>query len=157
MPVADFKNDPADKFCGGCGRPLDDAPAAVEQQGHALPERRPVAVLIADLANFTRLSAGRDPEDTQRLLARYFEAVDPIVLQHGGTIDKHIGDAMMALFGAPIAHGDDALRAARAAIAIHRMAELSRESGEPSARISASRSAKCWLDISAAPATRPIP
>jgi class 3 adenylate cyclase len=54
-------------------------------------------VLIADLANFTRLSAGRDPEDTQRMLARYFEAIDPIVLQHGGTIDKHMGDAMMAL------------------------------------------------------------
>lgn len=126
-----FKNDPADKFCGGCGRSLDDAPATVEQPGHALPERRPVAVLIADLANFTRLSTGRDPEDTQRLLARYFEAVDPIVLQHGGTIDKHIGDAMMALFGAPTAHGDDALRAARAAIAIHRrMEELSRETSE---------------------------
>ncbi|MEZ5834045.1 MAG: adenylate/guanylate cyclase domain-containing protein [Dongiaceae bacterium] len=94
-------------------------------------ERRPVAVLIADLANFTRLSTGRDPEDTQRLLARYFEAVDPIVLQHGGTIDKHMGDAMMALFGAPTAHGDDALRAARAAIAIHRrMAELSSETGD---------------------------
>ena len=96
-----------------------------------MPQRRPVAVLIADLAGFTRLSAGRDPEDTQRLLARYFEAVDPIVLQHGGTIDKHIGDAMMALFGAPTAHGDDALRAARAAVAIHqRMSALSEETGE---------------------------
>lgn len=125
-----FKNAPSDRFCGGCGRPRSDAPASGEPI-HALPERRPVAVLIADLANFTRLSAGRDPEDTQRLLSRYFEAVDPIVLRHGGTIDKHMGDAMMALFGAPIAHGDDALRAARAAIAIHRrMAELSRESGE---------------------------
>jgi len=90
-----------------------------------------VAVLIADLANYTRLSTGRDPEDTQRLLARYFQAIDPIVLQHGGTIDKHMGDAMMALFGAPTAHGDDALRAARASIAIHqRLAELSRELGE---------------------------
>jgi len=125
-----FKNDLSDKFCGGCGRSLSDAPSAGEA-AHALPERRPVAVLIADLANFTRLSAGRDPEDTQRLLARYFEAIDPIVLQHGGTIDKHIGDAMMALFGAPVAHGDDALRAARAAIAIHhRLDELSRERGE---------------------------
>lgn len=125
-----FKNDLADRFCGGCGRALSDAPAASDSS-HALPERRPVAVLIADLANFTRLSAGRDPEDTQRLLARYFEAIDPIVLQHGGTIDKHMGDALMALFGAPVAHGDDALRAARAAIAIHRrLNELSRESGE---------------------------
>jgi class 3 adenylate cyclase len=94
-------------------------------------ERRPVAVLIADLANFTRLSSGRDPEQTHRLLARYFEAVDPIVLQHGGTIDKHMGDAVMALFGAPTAHGDDALRAARAAVAIHRrLAELARDTGE---------------------------
>ena len=125
-----FKNSLSDRFCGGCGRSLTEAPAASEP-AHALPERRPVAVLIADLANFTRLSAGRDPEDTQRLLARYFEAIDPIALQHGGTIDKHMGDAMMALFGAPVAHGDDALRAARAAIAIHRrLDELSRESGE---------------------------
>jgi len=89
-----FKNDLSDKFCGGCGRPLTETPAS--EPSRALPERRPVAVLIADLANFTRLSAGRDPEDTQRLLARYFEAIDPIVLQHGGTIDKHMGDAMMA-------------------------------------------------------------
>ncbi|HSE75402.1 MAG TPA: adenylate/guanylate cyclase domain-containing protein, partial [Dongiaceae bacterium] len=134
-----FKNALSDRFCGGCGEPLPAAgpppePASPSQHPlaqHAMPQRRPVAVLIADLAGFTRLSAGRDPEDTQRLLARYFEAVDPIVLQHGGTIDKHIGDAMMALFGAPTAHGDDALRAARAAIAIHRrMAELSDETGE---------------------------
>jgi class 3 adenylate cyclase len=127
-----FKNEPVDRFCGGCGRPLtDDARPAEAAAAAPVAERRPVAVLIADLAGFTRLSAGRDPEDTQRLLARYFEAVDPIVLQHGGTIDKHMGDAMMALFGAPIAHGDDALRAARAAIAIHRrLGDLSRESGE---------------------------
>ena len=129
-----FKNALADRFCGGCGKPLVPESSTSEpatQPARAAPERRPVAVLIADLANFTRLSAGRDPEDTQRLLARYFDAVDPIVLQHGGTIDKHIGDAIMALFGAPTAHGDDALRAARAAIAIHRrMSELSRETGE---------------------------
>jgi class 3 adenylate cyclase len=128
-----FKNEPVDRFCGGCGQALGDAPpaAARAQPARSLAERRPVAVLIADLANFTRLSAGRDPEDTQRLLARYFAAIDPIVLQHGGTIDKHMGDALMALFGAPTAHGDDALRAARAAIAIHRrMEELSEETGE---------------------------
>jgi class 3 adenylate cyclase len=128
-----FMNALPDRFCGGCGQKLGEEarqpPAS--QTPRAPAERRPVAVLIADLVGFTRLSSGRDPEDTQRLLARYFEAVDPIVLQHGGTIDKHIGDAMMALFGAPTAHGDDALRAARAAIAIHRrMAELTRETGE---------------------------
>lgn len=125
-----FKNALSDRFCGGCGQALTEA-GPVAPPIHASPQRRPVAVLIADLANFTRLSAGRDPEDTQRLLARYFEAVDPIVLQHGGTIDKHIGDAMMALFGAPTAHGDDAFRAAQAARAIHRrMSALTRETGE---------------------------
>ena len=132
-PSCGFKNLASDKFCGGCGQGMGDAastPEPAAQSPASQAERRPVAVLIADLANFTRLSTGRDPEDTQRLLARYFEAVDPIVLQHGGTIDKHMGDAMMALFGAPTAHGDDALRAARAAIAIHRrMAELSHETG----------------------------
>ncbi len=126
-----FKNAASDRFCGGCGRPLADSPPPAGQPTQPTAERRPVAVLIADLANFTQLSSGRDPEQTQRLLARYFEAVDPIVLQHGGTIDKHMGDAVMALFGAPTAHGDDALRAARAAVAIHRrLAELSRETGE---------------------------
>lgn len=125
-----FQNTPSDRFCGGCGQPLLEPPSPA-QAAQPVAERRPVAVLIADLANFTRLSSGRDPEQTHRLLARYFEAVDPIVLQHGGTIDKHMGDAVMALFGAPTAHGDDALRAARAAVAIHRrLAALSRETGE---------------------------
>lgn len=133
-PACGFRNALSDRFCGGCGQSLvqnDRAGEAAAAAPTSTAERRPVAVLIADLANFTRLSTGRDPEDTQRLLARYFDAVDPIVLHHGGTIDKHMGDAIMALFGAPTAHGDDALRAARTAIAIHhRMAELSRELGE---------------------------
>lgn len=135
-PACRFKNAPGDRFCGGCGKALDAAPPAADAapQIRSAPrpadssERRPVAVLYADLAQFTRLTAGRDPEETQRLLARYFDAVDGVVLDHGGAVDKHIGDAVMALFGAPVAHGDDALRAARAAIAIHgQLAALSSE------------------------------
>lgn len=132
-----FANSPADRFCGGCGSPLSPAPAAEAPARPAnirpadTSERRPVAVLYADLAQFTQLTAGRDPEETQRLLGQYFEAVDRVVLDHGGTVDKHIGDAVMALFGAPVAHGDDSLRAAQAAAAIHqRLAALSEESGE---------------------------
>jgi class 3 adenylate cyclase/tetratricopeptide (TPR) repeat protein len=129
-----FANSPGDKFCGGCGKALTaDAPAAkpVIVRPIDTSERRPVAVLYADLAQFTQLTAGRDPEETQRLLAQYFEAVDGVVIDHGGTVDKHIGDAVMALFGAPVAHGDDALRAARAAGVIHqRLAALSEEIGE---------------------------
>lgn len=133
-----FSNAPGDRFCGGCGKALSSDPAAEPPAKPAIvrpadtSERRPVAVLYADLAQFTQLTAGRDPEETQRLLAQYFEAVDRVVLDHGGTVDKHIGDAVMALFGAPVAHGDDALRAAQAAIAIHRqLADLSGKLGEP--------------------------
>lgn len=133
-----FVNAAGDKFCGGCGASLqtdvtpNPAPKAAIPRPADSSERRPVAVLYADLARFTQLTAGRDPEETQRLLAHYFDAVDHVVIDHGGTVDKHIGDAVMALFGAPIAHGDDALRAARAAIAIHeRLQSLSDEIGEP--------------------------
>ncbi|MBL9033658.1 MAG: zinc ribbon domain-containing protein, partial [Rhodospirillaceae bacterium] len=131
-----FVNTAGDRFCGGCGKALEaDAPPPASKAAISRPvdssERRPVAVLYADLARFTQLTAGRDPEETQRLLAQYFEAVDNVVLDHGGTVDKHIGDAVMALFGAPIAHGDDALRAARAAHTIHqRLVLLSAEIGE---------------------------
>jgi class 3 adenylate cyclase/tetratricopeptide (TPR) repeat protein len=82
-------------------------------------ERRQVTVLFADLCGFTALSKTLDPEELHALIGRYTALVDGIVKSYGGTVDKHIGDAVMALFGAPIAHGDDPLRAARAALDIH--------------------------------------
>jgi class 3 adenylate cyclase/tetratricopeptide (TPR) repeat protein len=75
-------------------------------------------VLFADLVGFTTLSEDRDPEDTRELLTRYFEVARRIVEEHGGTIEKFIGDAVMAVWGAPTAHEDDAERAVRAALAI---------------------------------------
>ena len=93
-------------------------------------ERRQVTILFADLCGFTALSQTMDAEDLHAIVSRYAELVDGIVLSYGGSIDKHIGDAVMALFGAPIAHGDDPLRAARAAIDIHAgMTQLGREFG----------------------------
>ena len=93
-------------------------------------ERRQVTVLFADIAGYTRLSAELGAEETHALLNRYFEAVDGIVEDYGGSVDKHMGDNVMAVFGAPIAHDDDPLRAVRAALDIHeRMAELSHEVG----------------------------
>ncbi len=77
-------------------------------------------MLFADLVGFTRMSQELDAEEVHRLLEQYFEAVDEIVERCGGTIDKHIGDSVMAVFGAPVAHGDDGARALRAAIDIHR-------------------------------------
>ena len=70
--------------------------------------------MFVDLSGYTALSATLDPEDMNRLLHRFFEVVDGLVLNFGGTIDKHIGDNVMALFGAPVAHGNDPERAIRA-------------------------------------------
>ena len=94
-------------------------------------ERRQVTILFADLCGFTALSRGLDPEELRDLTGRYTALVDGIVLGYGGTIDKHIGDAVMAVFGAPRAHDTDPLRAARAAMDIH---EALTGLGEPASR-----------------------
>ena len=82
-------------------------------------ERRTVTVMFCDIASFTRMTADRDPEEIHGLLNRYFELVDGIVQAYGGHVDKHIGDAVMAVFGAPVAHTNDPERAVRAALDIH--------------------------------------
>ena len=93
-------------------------------------ERRQVTVLFADLAGFTKISDELGAEATHALLNRYFECVDALVEGYGGSIDKHMGDNVMAVFGAPVAHSDDPERALRAALDIHRtMAELTTEFG----------------------------
>ena len=93
-------------------------------------ERRQVTVLFADLVGFTRLTSALGSEAIHALLNRYFEVVDTIIAAHGGTVDKHIGDNVMAVFGAPIAHDDDPLRAVRAALKIHdRLASIVADGG----------------------------
>jgi class 3 adenylate cyclase/tetratricopeptide (TPR) repeat protein len=137
-----FENAPDDRFCGGCGKPLG-APAATPAAAKAEPapaapkvdmpvgEIRPVTIMFVDICGYTSLSGRLDPEDTHRLLAQFFETVDAVVVRFGGRIDKHIGDSVMALFGAPVAHGNDAERAAMAALAIHEaMPSISAKVGE---------------------------
>ena len=95
-------------------------------------EHRQVTVLFADIAGFTRLTNEMGAENIHSLLNRYFETVDAIVTRYGGSVDKHIGDNVMAVFGAPIAHDDDPLRAIRAAIDIHdRVAPIKDHIGRP--------------------------
>src|SRR5208337_910085 len=114
-----YVNDATDRFCGGCGRLLArEAEAAFDRPAETDGDRRPVAIMFCDLVGYTRLSSKLDPEDVRALLEQFFGVIDAIVERYGGTIDKHIGDAAMALFGAPRAHGDDALRAIRAALEI---------------------------------------
>jgi class 3 adenylate cyclase len=126
LPVAcrecGYANEGGDRYCGGCGHLLAGADVAPRVEGRSeapAGDRRPVTVLFCDLVGFTRLSSQLDPEDVHTLLERFFTLVDAIVDRFGGTIDKHIGDAAMALFGAPVAHGNDAERAVRAALEIH--------------------------------------
>ena len=97
------------KFCLECGAPVAPAPAPREQ-------RKTVTVLFCDVAGSTELGESTDPEALRALLRRYFERMKEIVERHGGTVEKFVGDAVMAVFGVPAVHEDDALRACRAAV-----------------------------------------
>src|SRR5246127_71800 len=98
------------RFCGTCGAPLNAEPRR--------EERKVVTVLFADLVGFTARAERLDPEDVRALLSPYHERLRSELERFGGTVEKFIGDAVMALFGAPVAHEDDPERAVRAALAI---------------------------------------
>jgi class 3 adenylate cyclase len=125
-PTCGFANVAAAKFCSECATPLFSATAAQTQDAGQRPdpatpadptaERRLVTVLFADLVGFTAFSDGRDAEEVRELQARYFRTVEDIIARYGGTIEKFIGDAVMALWGAPHAFEDDAERAVRAGL-----------------------------------------
>ena len=112
-PSCGAANEPGDRFCGECGVPLEGTsrpPAAAEA------ERRLVSVLFGDLVGFTPLSEDRDPEEVRELLSRYFETARRVIDRYGGTVEKFIGDAVMAVWGTPVAREDDAERAVRAGL-----------------------------------------
>ena len=110
--------------CAGCGKEVSGDFAFCPFCGAALPEASPrgretrkvVTVLFCDLTGSTELGERLDPEALRSLLARYFERMAGIVERHGGSVEKFIGDAVMAVFGVPVVHEDDALRAVRAAV-----------------------------------------
>lgn len=156
--ACDFRNDPDDRFCGGCGAALASAapavapPPAAEKPAAKAPvraapkadpppaparedsrhERRQVTILFADISGFTEISKSLDPEDAHALLQDYFGIADRVIESFGGRVDKHIGDAVMALFGAPVAHGDDPMRAVRSALELHSaIAQLKLKDGTP--------------------------
>ena len=101
-------NPPGAGYCQDCGSPLGLGLAARES-------RRTVTVLFCDVAGFTTLAEQLDPEALRRQMNRYFAAAKGIVESHGGTVEKFIGDAVMAVFGLPTIHEDDGVRALRAA------------------------------------------
>ncbi|MFI5225738.1 MAG: AAA family ATPase [Candidatus Limnocylindrales bacterium] len=127
-PNCGAANPPGAKFCGECGTTLTaDAGAATaggtaagatpaQRSAAPIAERRVVSVLFADLVGFTAASEGRDAEETREVLNRYFELARDVIGRYGGTVEKFIGDAVMAVWGAPTAHEDDAERAVRAGL-----------------------------------------
>jgi class 3 adenylate cyclase/tetratricopeptide (TPR) repeat protein len=132
-------NAPDKRFCGDCGAPLEVGAVSVVAAPTAavapVAERRLVSVLFADLVGFTTASEGRDAEDTREVLTRYFDTSRQIVERYGGTVEKFIGDAVMAVWGAPVAQEDDAERAVRAALdLISGVSVLGQEVGAPGLR-----------------------
>jgi adenylate cyclase len=116
--------------------------AEIAQQESATPlggDRRPVTVLFSDVRGFTAMAESMDPDAIARLLSEYFSEMVEVIFEHGGTLDKFIGDAIMALWGAPIAHPGDPDRAIHAAVAMQQaIAELNRRwasQGRPEIRV----------------------
>src|SRR6266568_3581026 len=142
-PSCGFVNEGSEKFCGGCGAPLagprDTPPPKFASPENYTPkhlaeriltskaalegERKQVTVLFVDVSGFTALSARLDPEDVHALMTRAFELMLAEVHRYEGTVNQFLGDGIMALFGAPIAHEDHAQRAVRAALGIQRALE----------------------------------
>ncbi|HJV29289.1 MAG TPA: AAA family ATPase [Gaiellaceae bacterium] len=101
------ENPPGFRFCGRCGAPLTEAPSDV---------RKTVSVVFCDLVGSTALGERTDPEVLREVMSRYHAQLRTILEAHGGTVEKFVGDAAMAVFGLPQVHEDDALRAVRAAV-----------------------------------------
>jgi class 3 adenylate cyclase len=111
-PNCAAENPEGARFCNACGTPLTDGLAAGRE------ERRIVTALFADISGFTARAERMDPEDVRAILSRYYDRLRVAIEAFDGTVEKFIGDAVVAIFGAPIAHGDDPERAMRAAFAV---------------------------------------
>jgi len=110
-PSCGEENPPKFRLCGYCGAPLAPAPAALPVR----EMRKTVTMIFSDLKDSTALGERLDSEALHEVKNRYFDAMAADITRHGGKIEKYIGDAIMAVFGVPVLHEDDALRAVRMA------------------------------------------
>ena len=128
-------NPPSNAFCGNCGTGLTKtatAAAPVAEPAQTIAERRLVTVLFADLTGFTPFSEARDPEEVRNFLTQYFDRSREVIETFGGVVDKFIGDAVMAVWGATTANEDDAERAVRAGLELaDAIAKLGAENDVP--------------------------
>ena len=126
------------RFCNGCGAPQQATaaaaagPAAAAAGSQPVAARRVTSVLFGDLVGFTSLSESRDQEEVRELLSRYFDESRRIIGRYGGTVEKFIGDAVMAVWGVPTAHEDDAERSVRAGLElVNALAAMGEDLGVP--------------------------
>jgi class 3 adenylate cyclase/tetratricopeptide (TPR) repeat protein len=127
------------KFCPQCAHPVGERRSAVAtpptepvQIEPAGGERRQATVLFADISGYTQICSSMDAEHVQALLDRFYTAIDPTIAAYGGNVIDHAGDGVLAVFGAPIAYGNDPERAVRAALEMHAAASrLTDASGRP--------------------------
>ncbi len=157
-PSCGASNPPEARFCMTCGFALasEDAPEPAPQPAAAAPapapaapppeERRVVTVLFADLSGYTAVAETMDPEAVKGLVDGSLRRLGQEVERHGGTVDKYIGDNVMALFGAPVAHEDDPERAVRAGLA---MQAAMREINDGLERSTACASTCAWASTPA--------
>ena len=114
------------RFCTACGREVasaarsEESPAAVVGTGADEGERRHATVVFSDLCGYTAFNEALDPEEVETIMARIKAEATEVIERHGGTVNQFVGDEVMALFGVPLAHRDDARRAVSAALALHR-------------------------------------
>src|SRR4051812_35049299 len=121
-PGCRAENPAGARFCNSCGAELSDI--AVQE------ERKLVSVLFVDLVEFTAQADRADVEDVRETLELYHSMARDCIEEYGGVVEKFIGDAVMAVFGAPVSHGDDAERAVRAGFRVlERLGELNRAEG----------------------------
>src|SRR5215471_8529755 len=130
---------PSNRFCRSCGHALAGIAPGPAPSGPVPPaapgpvaERRVCSVLFCDLVGFTPLSEAEDPEAVRELLSAYFEVARTVIGRYGGVVEKFIGDAVMAVWGTPVAAEGDAERAVRAALdLVSSVADLGAEAGVP--------------------------
>ena len=116
-PACGEENPERFRLCGYCGAPLAPPAPAAEI-------RKTVTIVFSDLRGSTDLGERLDAESLRELIGRYFDAMRAELEAHGGTIEKYIGDAIMAVFGLPTVHEDDAMRAVRAALSMREALQL---------------------------------
>ena len=117
-PTCDADVAPGVSYCTSCGAALDAGQDLPHAAMEPMAERRRVSVVFADLEGFTSLAESLDPEEVRAVQSRYFEVARSVIARFGGTVEKFIGDAVVAIWGAPVAHEDDPDRAVQAALAL---------------------------------------